>query len=447
MVLGGGTIFHVRNHLALCAPAFGTVAGQIAVLLLDKLKDKMDVQLHLTKMADQYNEVGEQEEDIVTNEDVQKLVDKWKKDLDVKIVVFSAAMCDFEGHIVDNNFRPTPSGKYEERLHTRYGSAAMTLTPATKVIKSVREGRKDIFLIGFKTTCGLSENAMYIEALSMMKENSCNLVLANDTKTRLNMIVTPEEARYCVTKDRELVLNELTDMAIMRSQLTFTQSSVVEGHPVEWTDKRIPETLKKIVEWCVLNNAYKVFKGATVGHFACKLGENEFLTSIRKTNFNDIDKIGMVRIVTNGPDTVLAYGAKPSVGGQSQRIVFKDHPEYDCILHFHCPLKENHKDKIPVVSQREYECGSHECGRNTSKGLDKFGNLSCVMLDNHGPNIVFNSSISLDELKCFILENFDLSKKTGGPVFPEPKPLSEIDIYANSLQNLKNKQHDYKTTT
>jgi hypothetical protein len=38
------------------------------------------------------------------------------------------------------------------------------------------------------------------------------------------------------------------------------------------------------------------------------------------------------------------------------------------------------------------------------------------MLDNHGPNIVFNHSIDPQEVIDFIVENFDLALKTGGPV-------------------------------
>ncbi|RDJ35562.1 MAG: hypothetical protein DWQ19_12155 [Crenarchaeota archaeon] len=65
------------------------------------------------------------------------------------------------------------------------------------------------------------------------------------------------------------------------------------------------------------------------------------------------------------------------------------------------------------MSQREFECGSHECGNNTSKGLQQFGNLYAVYLDQHGPNIVFNSAIDPNEVIKFIEENFDLSQKTG----------------------------------
>jgi hypothetical protein len=122
----------------------------------------------------------------------------------------------------------------------------------------------------------------------------------------------------------------------------------------------------------------------------------------------------MVLVKTDGDDEVIAYGYKPSVGGQSQRIIFDRYSETNCIVHFHCPMKEDKLNEIPVVSQREYECGSHQCGENTANGLGSFGNLFCVMLDNHGPNIVFNDSIDPNEVILFIENNFDLEKSTSG---------------------------------
>ncbi len=261
---------------------------------------------------------------------------------------------------------------------------------------------------------------MFEKGLRLCKEGSCNLVLVNDVKTRLNMIVTPEEAAYHETTDRAEVLRQLVDMAWYRSQLTFTQSAVVDGKPVAWDDPRVAPSLRAVVDHLIAGRAYKPFGGATVGHFAQRLSETEFLTSIRKADFNRLAEIGLVYVRTDGPDTVLAYGAKPSVGGQSQRIVFKDHPGFDCIAHAHVPLRLDHPDDIPVVSQRPVECGSHQCGKQTSDGLRQFGNLKAVMLDQHGPNIVFPSSIDPQEVISFIERNWDLSLKTGGYTLPAP---------------------------
>lgn len=252
------------------------------------------------------------------------------------------------------------------------------------------------------------------KGLRLCKESSVNLVLVNDTRTRWNMIVTPEEAAYHETADREEVLKQLVDMAYFRSHLTFTQSTVIEGSPIPWNNHLVPNSLRTIVNYCVSKNAYKAFNNSTVGHFAVKLSDTEFLTSIRKSNFNNLDNTGLVYVKTDGPDTVIAYGAKPSVGGQSQRTVFRDHEGIDCIVHFHCPLRNDAPDDIPIKSQREVECGSHECGKQTSEGLKQFGNLKAVYLDNHGPNIIFNSSIDPQEVIEFIERNFDLSSKTGG---------------------------------
>ena len=401
-VIAGGTVYHVRSHLALCAPAYGTTGRKLAELCAQR--DKLDVCLHLTRMAG-----GDR--NLATNADVMLLLDQLAEDPDTKIVFMNAALCDYTGFIETADL----NGKYGPRLSTReVPSVAMQLQAAPKVIGRARRKRKDLFLVGFKTTVGAPADEQYIAALNLVKEASCNLVLANDTQTRLNMVVSPEEARYHVTTNRDEALAGLVEMAYLRSHLTFTRSTVVAGEPVPWHSPSVPASLRSIVDHCIARGAYKPFRGATVGHFAVKLGENTFLTSQRKTDFNELRRIGLVKVVTDGPDSVIAYGSKPSVGGQSQRIVFHEHQDYDCIVHFHCPIKPG--SPVPQVSQREYECGSHECGQNTSRGLAKFGNLSAVYLQEHGPNIFFHRSIDPQEVIDFIEANFDLSEKTGGYV-------------------------------
>lgn len=420
-IFGGGTFSHVRNHLAIAMPAFGSTAKRLHELCAKRF-DNMDIHLHLTKMADSNSS-------LVTNEDINEEVIKLKDDYNTKIIFFNVGLCDYTGSIVSDinyeakSFDVTPSGKYEDRLKTKSGSQLMSLEPANKIIKQIRDGRKDIFLIAFKTTCGATEQEQYLAGLDLLKKNSCNLVLANDTKTRVNMIITPEEAKYHITTDREEALSQLVDISFYRSHLSFTRATVVEGTPIEWNSELVYSSLREVVNHCIESGAYKPFNGATVGHFACKIGEKEFLTSIRKSNFNDLATKGLVKVVTDSSDTVTAYGAKPSVGGQSQRIIFSEHNDYDCIVHFHCPLKEG--SEVPSISQRNWECGSHQCGSRTSENLKRFGNLSAIMLDNHGPNIVFHHSINPQEVIDFIDANFDLADKTGGPVTLEKKEAKE----------------------
>ena len=139
----------------------------------------------------------------------------------------------------------------------------------------------------------------------------------------------------------------------------------------------------------------------------------------RKHNYNNLREDGLVRIEYDGLDKVIAHGFKPSVGGQSQRIIFDEHPDADCIVHFHCPIKDEMRpvwEKYGnIASQFENECGSHQCGANTSRNLANVApDIKAVMLDNHGPNIVFSRYADPQHVIDFIEDNFDLEQKTGG---------------------------------
>lgn len=413
-ILGGGTFNYVRNHLALSAPAFGETARKLKILFIKELKkqgleQEYKVELVLTKMADHKSK-------IITNNDVESYLNGLIESEDTKAIIFNVALADFEGQIGEKE-----SGKYAERLKTSQGNVLMELTPSDKIIGKVRKERKDIFVVGFKTTTNHDQKEQYIRGLELLKKNSINLVLANDTVNRRNMIIAPEETKYCETTDRNEVLKFLTKMTVSRMQNKFTRSTVIEGEAVNWNSEAVPENLREVVNHCIKEGAYKPFLGKTAGHFAVKMNEGEILTSIRKTNFNDLEKVGLVKVESKNDDEVIAHGFRPSVGGQSQRIIFEEHPELDCIVHFHCPVKPEFKDSVvPVKAQWPNECGSHQCGKNTSNGLKELiidgHKLSVVYLDEHGPNIVFNRNVPAKTVIGFIDKHFNLSEKTGGLV-------------------------------
>ena len=455
-IIGGGTFSHVRNHLALAAPAFGETARRLYAKIFGIIEDDLTVEfgmtesgsdtrtldeklkaireaaaqrveLHLTKMA------APRQSNLVTNDDVSALLDKLIADPETRVIILNAALCDYEGTVLENQIGEafsfgddtpfvTNSGKHAPRLKTSVGEQVLQLTPASKLIGKIRKERKDIFVVGFKTTTDANPDDQYRIALDMLKRDSLNLVLANDTTTRHNMIVAPEETRYCETDNREKVLDALVRMVMARSKNTFTRSTVIDGESVKWDSPMIPENLRQVVDHCIEQGAYKPFRGATAGHFAVKLDEGRILTSKRKRNFNNLAEEGLVLVEYEGDDKVIAYGAKPSVGGQSQRIVFREHPELDCIVHFHCPMKPG-VNGIGVASQWQNECGSHQCGANTSRNLANVpgvrDDIKVVMLDGHGPNIVFSRNTPAEEVIKVINDNFDLSQKTGGPVSTE----------------------------
>jgi hypothetical protein len=413
-ILGGGTFSHVRAHLALSMPAFGNTAIQIHDMVAAELQkaawgtEQYAVKLHLTRMADPRGS------NIVTNEDVDALLTKLIDDPDTRAIVFNVALVDYEG-VVGNK----PSGKREDRLISSTPNMKIELTKKNKLIGRIRAKRKDIFVVGFKTTTAKAPEDQYAAGLKLLKENSLNLVIANDLTTRTNILIAPEETQYANTTDRASALQTMVELMLSRMTNTFTRSVVVDGAAIPWRDEIVPDNLRRVVDHCIREGAYKPVLGKTAGHFAVKVNDTTFLTSARKTNFNELHQIGLVKVVSTGPDHVLAYGRKPSVGGQSQRIIFNEHKDEDCIVHFHCPPKAD--VTVPSADQWPNECGSHECGKNTSTHLQEFDlgdghHLKMVYLDQHGPNIVFHRSVPAGKVITFINKTFDLKQKTGGLV-------------------------------
>ena len=400
-IIGGGTVSHIRNHLALCAPAYGSTAKSLLALCVQQGRE---ADLLLTRMA---NPASPYE----TIADLADLADQIVADPTARIVFWNPALCDFVGAIGE-----VASGRKADRLKTSEGARQVELTPAPKVVDRFRATRKDLFLVAFKSTTNATPDQQYLAGLALLKRASANLVLANDTVTGLNMVIVPEEARYHQTFDRERALSGLVEMALLRSANTFTRSEVVSDEGVSWMDPVIPENLRAVVNHCIARGAYKPFQGKTVGHFAVRGPDGSIITSRRKSNFNYLPINGMVKIVPTGSDTVQAHGGKPSVGGMSQRIIFNEHPEATNIVHFHCPLREG-VHTVPLRSQRAVECGSHQCGQNTSDGLSIVEEgIKAVMLDNHGPNIVYGKEVSAKRVIDFIERHFDLEAKTGGLV-------------------------------
>lgn len=171
-IFGGGTVQHVRNHMGLCAPAYGTTARNLFELL-----GPARARLHLTRMAD-YRSGME------TNDDVAARLQEVLADPSTRAVVFNVALCDYAGQIGD-----IESGKYAERLSSRDGAQVLHLTPAPKLLKLVKATRPDVKLVGFKTSAGATPDTQFDLALRQFEETGADVVFGNDTVTRENLLV------------------------------------------------------------------------------------------------------------------------------------------------------------------------------------------------------------------------------------------------------------------
>lgn len=202
-IFGGGTIQHVRSHMALCAPARGGTARSLAQLLQD---GGVSVKLHLTAMADPSSELE-------TNEDVERRLRDVLALPGTRGIIFNVALCDFSGQMGS-----VPSGKYAERLQTRAVSdegLPLILRPTPKLLGLIRQLRPDVRSVGFKTTVQAPLHIQLARANRMAQETGVHLVLANDVGTRSNLVVpgtgaaTVQDALFSGL-DRGLALTVLT---------------------------------------------------------------------------------------------------------------------------------------------------------------------------------------------------------------------------------------------
>lgn len=191
LILGGGTFSPVRNHLAIAAPAFGTTARW----LHEKLPN---ADLLLTKMADHRSS-------LVTNEQVKEAIQPYLNKEALRCIVMNVALCDYDGQIGD-----VVSGKHAQRLQSREGNQWMELSPSDKVIASLKENRKDLILVGFKTTTNFSKKEQIYAANRMGTGAACDLILANDTVNRRNLLIANQEC-LAESSDREEILNILVN--------------------------------------------------------------------------------------------------------------------------------------------------------------------------------------------------------------------------------------------
>lgn len=297
-ILGGGTNTYISNHLALSAPAYGTTAKTLANKFRRHEENKMEVDLYLTKMASSDSiHLGRNLPD--TPEEIEELVDKLIADPATRVIIFNVAMVDYKPtflftlesnsydaynpHEITDKF-----GKYAGRLNTsKLPEVCLELSVQDKIIQKIRKERKDILLVGFKTTCGATKEEQFQKGLKLCKDASANIVFVNDVdKNRINNLnnllkekenlesilplqhsisinlsaiekeiqalqnnglVTPEESSYWYNT-RDEALDALVQMVLDRSHLHFTRSTVVDSETISWNSELIPETFKTIFD-------------------------------------------------------------------------------------------------------------------------------------------------------------------------------------------------------
>lgn len=449
-ILCGGTVNYIAPHFALAAPAYGNVGLDIYKELYEKVKsenafDKYSVEIIPTQMAlsvlpddclMSYNYYLQKAglKKLETNGELLRFVDFLIGQKETRCVIMAAAVCDFKPEYIVEDKGQTSFifGKDRKRLSSA-NDLEMKLNPSDKIIPKIRQHRKDVFVVSFKTTAGVGRDETYRIGLLSLKKNSSNLVFANDIQDKINMVITPEEYPY-EGADRKETIKLLCDITYKRLNLTFEDKTIVKDDVRAFPKKlvqegAIPKNWYEVMHYLFAHKAFKPLPdtGKTSGHFGCRVTGQDYerITSERKINHNESFERGMIPVYSYDNGLLVVGGAKPSVGEKTQEMIYKElGDKIHSIIHFHCPIRKG-ITYVPFETREQlpFECGSKECALNTVSGMVECQpGIYAVHLENHGPNIAFHKDVSAEEVIKFIDLYWDLQDKTGGVIGSmEPK--------------------------
>lgn len=191
VIISGGTITYIRPHLAISAPAYGTVGDDINIAFLQNNWNVFDIVNTKTKMADKNSAIE-------TTDQLGYYVDELLKDNSVKCIILAAAVCDFNANCIVGQEHPQVDfkiGKCHPRLSSK-SNIQIHLEPAEKIANKIKKERPDIVLVTFKTTTNtIPDELIKITGDSLIANNS-NMVIGNDIQNRFNVLVTSDSYQW-----------------------------------------------------------------------------------------------------------------------------------------------------------------------------------------------------------------------------------------------------------
>lgn len=386
-VVAGGTHSQNSNTNHICEIAFADekIGETLHSLLTQRFAENANCEKVHTKQFSKHKKGFE----TCTNHELQNAFSHYVGP--DRIVVIAASLCS-----------PDSSTPKEKGIETR--------PYAEEAIAHIKGSSRETFVVAYKQTQCTSTEHQYKIALTFLRKTKINLVLCFDSQLQVWMVVAPEEATYHVTTDRMECFKGLVDMIWHRCQNTYVRTNVIVGDMIQLEkSSTISVEFKQIMNHCMANHVFKLCNGITVGHFAYKLNDEKFYSSIRK--YDHRERVVMTEVRAS-EDKIICVGGKPSAGVQVQRMIFKEHPELNCVLHFHCPLLPS--VSLPTTSQREFDCGSLECAKNTLQAMRKAEHIWVAYSENHGPTLAFNHSHYREVMK-FMDRHFCFDSKTGLP--------------------------------
>lgn len=181
VIIGGGTICPMNEYTALCAPSFGKMAHQLTRAFRVHPDNKMRVNQVLSSMAGGY---------FNTIEGLEEIANSLVEDASVKVVILAASVC---------------SPNENDEITREAYAGADTIIP-------ILLSREDLFVVGFSTTFGCTDEEAETLGRDLMNETGLHMIVVNDPQTRTNFVIDRDGNKSSETTDRDRLATIIANM-------------------------------------------------------------------------------------------------------------------------------------------------------------------------------------------------------------------------------------------
>lgn len=259
-------------------------------------------------------------------------------------------------------------------------SLTITLERTPKIIGELR-GRygSETFIAGFKLLSGVSEVELVKAAMSQLRRNRLNMVIANDLQNLTDgqhpvLAVTAEGGVIPFEGERTEVARELAKFILKRVNVEWFKSV----HTPEMSSTVPAENFGEVLS--LVRNMHLLTDES--GNVSVNGGNGKLLVSPRQVDKSALTEHDAIPVTVDANTGIVSYSSdrKPSIDTGVSSLLYREYPDLQAIIHFHKGW-----GRMSAVTKFPFPCGAKEEAEEMIKSIQKSDSEDvAVELVHHG---------------------------------------------------------------
>lgn len=241
------------------------------------------------------------------------------------------------------------------KISSEQESLTIKLERTPKIISELRERYgSEVFIAGFKLLSGVSEAELVGAAITQLKRNRLNMVVANDLQNLKDgqhplFAVTAEGGVIPFSGERSKVARELASFVLRRVNVQWFRSVNSQEVIPDMSNAAFGDVLSLVRDMHLLTD--------DSGNISVNVGEGKLLVSPRQVDKSALIEQDAVPVTVDTDNRIVTYlgDRKPSIDTGVSSLLYREHPDIEAIIHFH-----NGWGRMNVKTGFPFPCGVKE---------------------------------------------------------------------------------------